>query len=233
MIYLALILAFLPGFAWLVFYLREDPHPEPKRLVVITFLSGAAFALFALAGQLFLKKMGLVGDPLELALQPVSLWVFIGAVFVFALLEELFKFAAAYVVVRNNPEFDEPIDAMIYMMVAALGFATLENLGVVLPIGGAPVVLSLVFETLALRFVGATLLHALTSSVVGYYWALDIREFYRRRLLVWGILLAAVLHAAFNYLIIVYGNLVYSLVFVMVVGLFVLGDFEKLKAKIV
>jgi RsiW-degrading membrane proteinase PrsW (M82 family) len=28
----------------------------------------------------------------------------------------------------RDPEFDEPIDAMLYMIIVALGFATIENI---------------------------------------------------------------------------------------------------------
>ncbi|TSD03009.1 MAG: hypothetical protein Greene071436_358 [Parcubacteria group bacterium Greene0714_36] len=39
-----LLLAFLPPIFWLLFYLREDRHPEPKRLLIATFLGGMASA---------------------------------------------------------------------------------------------------------------------------------------------------------------------------------------------
>ena len=85
-------------------------------------------------------------------------------------------------------------------------------------------------ETVSLRFVGATLLHTLTSGIVGYYWALGIVRGKVARYLAIGLPLAAILHATFNYLILTYGNAVYSVIFLIVVGFFVLNDFEKLKA---
>jgi len=230
MSWLLLVLAFAPGFAWLYFYLKEDPHPEPRWLVVMTFMSGAAFAVLALALQLLLENAGIGIRPLVLISTGATTQVVI-AVLVLAVIEELLKFTSAYVVVYNKPDFDEPIDAMIYMVVAALGFATLENFGAIFPRNALPVA-SMMFETMALRFVGATLLHTLTSSLVGYSWARTIREFGHKRHLIYGLALATILHAFFNYLIISYGNLMYTLVFVIVIGLFVLADFEKLKEKI-
>ncbi|MEK7110775.1 MAG: PrsW family glutamic-type intramembrane protease, partial [Patescibacteria group bacterium] len=119
----------------------------------------------------------------------------------------------------------------------ALGFATLENLGALqgnnLPetalISGAA--LNIAFQTVSLRFIGATLLHTLTSAVVGYYWAMDIREFFERRLLLVGLTFATVLHAVFNYLIINHRDLSYALIFVVTIGFFVLSDFEKFRKK--
>jgi hypothetical protein len=51
------------------------------------------------------------------------------------------------------------------------------------------------------------------------------------RYLAIGIPIAAILHATFNYLILTYGDAIYSVIFLIVVGFFVLNDFEQLKAK--
>jgi len=219
---ITIVLGLLPGFAWLLFYLKEDLHPEPKRLIVSTFAAGMAFAFFALALQVLanpvLNKIGIA------SLTPISL-------IVLASIEEILKFCAAYVVVHKSAAFDEPVDAMIYMVVAALGFATIENLGALHGNQSQAALISTVFQTASLRFVGATLLHSLTSALVGYYWAISIRDFNAERFIVFGILLATGLHAVFNYLILNYGNAVYPVIFVTIVGFFVLSDFEKLKRK--
>lgn len=238
---LALILALIPGLAWLFFYLQEDPHPEPKSLLAAVFVSGGAFAFFALTTQVLLESSGWAIDPVAGSRTLPSLYesarfilphlAVLFSIFAFSLIEELFKFAAVWVNVYNKPDFDEPVDAMIYMVVGALGFATIENIGAVAPQAGQPAVLAAVYETLSLRFVGATLLHALCAGIVGYFWAITIRDFGAKRFLVFGILLAAFLHTFFNYLIISYGSLVYTLVFVLVIGIFVLHDFEKIKVK--
>lgn len=230
MIWLGILLALLPGFAWLIFYLQESPRPEPKGLIAAVFVTGGGFAFVALTLQLLLERGGFIVNPVQGAAS-TPLFAFAASLFVLAFIEEALKFCAAWINVHKNPSFTRPVDAMIYVAVAALGFATVENIGVTLPRDGQAPVLGLVYETLVIRFVGATLLHSLTSGLVGYYWALMIRDFGEKRMLVWGILIASVLHAAFNYLIIIFGSLAYTLVFVLVIGLFVLHDFEKLKAK--
>jgi RsiW-degrading membrane proteinase PrsW (M82 family) len=141
------------------------------------------------------------------------------------------KFGAAYFSVGKSPVLDEPVDRMIYLVVAALGFATLENIGAIskLPLNAS--LLTNAFQTDSLRFVGATLLHSLTSAIVGYHWALGIaRKKVVKNVLI-GFLFAAVLHAFFNYLILNYGSIVYTILLLVVVGFFVLNDFEKLKVK--
>jgi len=215
-------LGFAPALAWLFFYLKEDLHPEPKRLIAFTFILGAAFAFLALASELAANKaLDWIGTA---AFSPVNL-------IILAFIEELFKFEAAYVAVHKNPDFDEPIDAMIYMVVASLGFATVENLGAIHSGPSQTALLSVVFETTSLRFVGATLLHTLTSALLGYYWAKSIRSFNSKRPLVWGFVLATILHSVFNFFILNYGNFMYPLLIVMTSAFFILGDFEKLKRK--
>jgi len=212
--YWPLILGLLPSIAWLIFYLSEDKNPEPKKLLLFVFIAGGISTFVALAIQIFANDAAL-----KLGIQehsPLSFLILGG-------LEELFKFWAVYLVVSKRSEFDEPIDAMIYMITAALGFAAVENIAVVY---NSP--LSTALEATTLRFFGATLLHTLCSGLVGYYWAKSIL-FNKKRALVFGLTLAALLHAIFNYLIIKYEPIIVPTIFLIIFALFILHNFEKLK----
>lgn len=222
MLVIALVAGLLPGFAWLVFYLGEETHPEPKRLIVFTFVVGMAFGFFTVAIENIFT-----GWTTGIGIQELSLLSLFGL----AIIEEAMKFCAAHFAISRSPDVSEPVDVMIYMIVAALGFATLENIGAIAGLTPQAAILPAVFEAVSLRFVGATLLHTLTSGIVGYYWALGIVRGKVKRYLALGIPIAAILHATFNYLILTYGGDVYSVVFLVVVGFFVLSDFEALKAK--
>lgn len=212
--YLPLILGLLPSFAWLIFYLEEDPHPEPKPLIFETFLAGGLITLVALGAQtIFNDWAGYYGLP------QYGLIAF----FFLSAIEEVFKFiAATFVTDKHKKDFDEPVDAMIYLIVAALGFAAIEN------VAAAQKAQEIAFETTTLRFIGATLLHTLSSGLLGFYWARSIIE-NRRALLFAGFALATLLHTVFNYLILVYEPAVIPTTFLMVAALFILYDFEKLK----
>jgi RsiW-degrading membrane proteinase PrsW (M82 family) len=41
---------------------------------------------------------------------------------------EIFKYLVVRFKVIKNPAFDEPTDIMLYMIIAALGFAAVENI---------------------------------------------------------------------------------------------------------
>lgn len=229
-------IAFIPSFAWLLFFLREDVHPEPRKMILGAFIFGALSTILAVAVEYFLADwLGNFG---------VSQHDFL-CVFLFAAAEEIFKFSMVYVVVRRSKYFDEPVDAMIYMIAGALGFALIENVAILLQ----TTVLIQAVGVITMRFVGATLLHALCSGLVGYYWAksthgnnvaslpinqigqaplMRIKNF---KLLIFGLALAAVLHAIFNYLIISIGDaLIYPTIFLIIISLLIFWDFEKVKS---
>lgn len=251
MLLLSVLLGLVPGFAWLIFYLSEDPHPEPKRLIVYTFIVGIASGFFTIIiEELFNAGTAAIGIPsltsISQAIQNgmanaggfgVGTTTILQLIFLLvglAAIEEFMKFGAAYFAVGKSPELDEPIDAMIYMIVAALGFATLENIGALTNIAAAAAsgqgaLLVNIFETVSLRFVGATLLHSLTSAIVGYHWGLGMVHKKVPHYIISGFIFATILHASFNYLILNYAPIGYSVLFLLVIGFFVLNDFEKLK----
>lgn len=225
MLVVTLVFGILPGFAWLVFYLKEDMHPEPKRFLVLAFFSGIAFGFFSVAvEQLLGRGLGPIG------IEELSIISLIAL----ALIEEFAKFGAAYLAVGKSEVLDEPIDRMIYMVVAALGFATLENIGAITNIPApmqSAAFLGTFFQTASLRFVGATLLHTLTAAIIGYHWALGVARGKVGRNLAIGFVVATALHALFNYLILSYGDLAYTILLLVLIGLFVLNDFEKLRVQ--
>jgi len=88
------------------------------------------------------------------------------------------------------------------MVTVALGFAAAENaLFLLSPLAGETFTQSLM--TGNLRFVGAMLLHVLSSAVIGVFLALAFYKSKRQKLLfaLLGVILAALLHSLFNFLI--------------------------------
>ncbi len=216
-ILLSVFLGLVPGLAWLIFFLKEDDHPEPKKSIFFVFFTGFIAALSAVILQNYLKgyfsENGIFGQ------SPIYIVTFV-------VIEEVFKFIFVYITIFRSSYFDEPVDAMVYMVTGALGLATVENVALALRAGTAAS-----FDLMIFRFLGATLLHAFSSAIVGYYWARGIIKKNAFFYILIGLAAAALLHFVFNYLIILLkaNGLVYSIIILVFVSFFVFYDFEKLK----
>ncbi|HYF10570.1 MAG TPA: PrsW family intramembrane metalloprotease [Candidatus Paceibacterota bacterium] len=217
-IFFALLGGMLPAFLWLWFWLKEDKaHPEPKRIIAMAFLGGAVAVPAAFFFENLVTHYYAVG-----ALVTIVLWAFI---------EEILKFLGAYVAALRRKENDEPVDNMIYLITAALGFAAVENALFLL----APLSQGGIADTLAtgnLRFIGSTLLHVICSSIIGIALAYSFCKTPGKKALHAGVgvILAALLHTLFNFFILNTENnlfLTFGVVWVLSIVLFLF--FEKVK----
>jgi protease PrsW len=184
----AFLFGLIPALFWLWFWLREDrKNPEPLLLIAIAFIGGMAVV------------------PLALPLQKMAIDIYSGTnvMFVWVIIEETLKYAAALLVIFWNRAVDEPIDFIIYLIAIALGFAALENALFIL----TPLTLdeyTTVAVTGSFRFLGATLLHVLASATIGialafaFYKSVAVRLAYGTI----GLFIAILLHALFNFFII-------------------------------
>ena len=178
----------LPALAWLWFWLREDSrHPEPRQLIALAFLAGMATVAVVIPIENY------VAQYIDSQTALFTAWSGI---------EEVCKYLAALATVLWRREDDEPIDVVIYMIIVALGFAAAENaLFLLSPLAGHTVAQTII--TGNLRFIGATLLHVLSSAVVGVvislsFYSSKIDKFYH---VVSGVILAMLLHSLFNFFI--------------------------------
>ncbi len=215
----------LPALLWLAFWLFEDKkNPEPKRYIFFTFIAGMSVVMLIVLPleKLVEAQAALAGYPRE-GLLVLFLW---------ALIEETFKFAAAYAAALHWRVFDEPLDAVVYMITAALGFAAFENaLFLASPLSQGQIVQTIV--TGDLRFVGATLLHTLSSATVGLAlaYAFYKKPAFRRKAAIVGVILATALHTTFNFFILTKGGSATFLVFLFIwLGIIALLAFiERIK----
>ena len=206
----SILLGPVPPIIWLFFFLMEDNiQPEPKRMVLKVFLTGIMAALIAAALELIVR---------DAILMPAGVGDYNNITFTtFSFIEELVKFMAVYIAVRGSKYFDEPVDCMIYMITGALGFAAIENTLFLLQQPNTSL-----FEVSIVRSTGATLLHAIASGFVGYYWA--------KKKLVVGLVLAVGLHTVFNYAISQLGySAVYATGILVIASFFIFQDFDIIK----
>jgi protease PrsW len=226
----------VPSLIWLAFYYREDCHPEPKTLLAKAFLMGIVVSPLAILLQLgFIKFGALIFYP-EMANSVAETVIskrsefFLWAAFI----EEFIKFLAVSLVVFRSTDFDEPIDAMIYMITAALGFAAIENILILFQVIPGGIITAI--TTLSLRFIGATLLHALASGLLGYFLAISwFFQHHRKKLLVIGLILATIFHFAFNIIISSFeatnSALLYTTSLLLFVAFLISLLFDRLKDK--
>lgn len=215
---LALIGGIIPALFWLWFWLREDKEkPEPKGVLLMCFLIGMACVIFIL--------------PIEKLIQSStssSEWQIVG----WASVEEIVKYFAMMIILFRTKFIDQPIDWPIYMITTALGFAALENaMFLIKPILLDQTTVSLL--TGQLRFLGSTLLHAVSSGIVGIALGLSfhMEKFNKRLYLLIGLIFAIILHSAFNFSIIKNsgGDFLKVFAFLWVATIINLLLFEKLR----
>lgn len=217
-----LVIAFLgglvPSLLWLWFWLKEDDkHPEPKSMLTIVFIMGMLAVIIVLPIQKFIQAH------IDSSQMELVLW---------ASTEEILKYLAVLAVLYKTNIADEPVDWPIYLVTAALGFAALENtlfLIKMYPISGTTVALL----TGQLRFMGSTLLHTISSGMIGIAIGLSffMKEWKKEWFLSVGFIVAIALHSAFNFFIIGGNgnNFLKVLAFLWVVTIIVMLLFEKVR----
>jgi RsiW-degrading membrane proteinase PrsW (M82 family) len=208
----------LPSLIWLLYYLKEDVRPEPKKMVVFIFLLGMLMSFpafifeclpfgFDKEGKLICKLQNFFS---KIFPKPLStIFYFFLAV---GLIEEAAKYFPIKLFILKSKELDEPIDLIIYMIVSGLGFAAIENIFLAFSKESY-------FSILIGRFLSATLLHALCSGILGYFLALAFFEQKKKLLfLSSGFLLATGLHGLYDFSIIeIEGSLKIFIVFLILI----------------
>ncbi len=178
-------IALVPSFFWLWYYRRKDrENPEPLKLIAIVFLWGMLATIPAIAIEIAVDYFFPYSDSTNFFV------IVISTLFLIAPVEETLKLLVVKEQIYKNPAFNEPLDGIIYCITASLGFAAFENILVIFNEGS---------ETILIRFVTATLLHALTGGIMGYY--LGLAKFHKKNetsLIMKGLFVAIIIHAAYN-----------------------------------
>lgn len=186
---LAFLGGIVPSLLWLWFWIKEEQKkPEPKSLLIIVFILGMVAVFFVLPIQKFIQNY--VNS---------NTWQLIG----WASTEEIVKYLAVLVVLYKTSHAKEPIDWPIYLITAALGFAAIENtLFLIKPLSLGATTVGLL--TGQLRFLGSTLLHTISSGIIGIAMglALHLKGFNKIWHIIVGFVLAILLHSIFNFFII-------------------------------
>ncbi|OGF82376.1 hypothetical protein A3B18_02235 [Candidatus Giovannonibacteria bacterium RIFCSPLOWO2_01_FULL_46_13] len=225
---LVFLTGFIPPLLWLWFWLKEDPHPESRRSLFTSFVAGIAIVPFVLLAEYFWHRFALYAG-ISSGTSFSSLWLLVP----WAFIEEVAKFGAAWWADLKQSVYDEPVDAVIYLITVALGFAAMENVLFLFKSMGANEGIFAILATANLRFIGATILHTVASGAVGVSIAFTFFHPERHSWNIWGgLILATVLHTAFNKFIMDAGSsgeVFQTFFLVWTLALILIFFFEKVK----
>jgi RsiW-degrading membrane proteinase PrsW (M82 family) len=181
----AFLAGILPSLLWLFFFTHEDSGHKKHRAVIFgCFLGGAVAVIIAI----FAEKI--IADSVTDPTTRYTLW---------AAFEEIIKFAIAGFIIYYTAEHESPIDIMIYCASVALGFAAIENtLFIFGPLSDGSIAQALI--TTNMRFIGATLVHVVSSAFIGFMFGYFYYQgwFTKTLAVLAGITGAIALHATFN-----------------------------------
>jgi RsiW-degrading membrane proteinase PrsW (M82 family) len=195
MMFELVVLAIAPT-AFLLWYIwkKDTCEPEPLHLVARVFFLGALSVIPAAIIEL-----------------PVPEGVFSSAV-VAPVVEETTKFLVVFLAIYRHPEFDEPMDGIVYATAAGLGFATIENILYVIE-GGLAVGI--------VRAIASVPGHVVFSCIWGF--ALGTAKFRpgteRTVTILAGLFSAMLLHGIFNISLEVLGASGLLLILVVIIPL--------------
>jgi protease PrsW len=173
-------------------YDRLEPEPI-KVLLKVGLLGGLMSVIPAIIGNTLADHfLGLGGFVKDLS-RSITLPLALGSAVFIGINEETWKFLATVRLVKKLPEFDEPIDGMIYAMTVALGFAAIENVEYMVRFGAG---------VLVTRSLLSMPIHLACGAIWGYGLArarfISRNQRYVKTALPY-LLAAAVVHAAFDF----------------------------------
>ncbi|WP_154018414.1 PrsW family intramembrane metalloprotease [Halolamina rubra] len=190
------LLSAIPALVLVAFVWRQDVvEKEPLDTLAVTFVLSVLFASFAATANTVLQ-----GTFQAIPLVGMGLFFFL----VVAPVEEAVKWLAIRLHAFRRPEFDAVIDGAVYGAVAGLGFATIENTLYVVQgflraqEAGATQAVGAAIGTATSRALAGPG-HVIYSAWAGYY--LGLAKFNRENrgpIVVKGLLIAALLHGAYN-----------------------------------
>jgi RsiW-degrading membrane proteinase PrsW (M82 family) len=181
-----LLTAIAPVFIIIIYiYVKDKYEKEPKRLLLLSFISGAIVSvlittLLYTAFDVFLPLKN------NYSIQQQ----FIKAFFVVALTEEFSKYIIVRYVSQPRKAFNEPFDGIIYAVMVSMGFAATENLMYVLQ-GG--------MEVAILRAFTAVPAHATFAIIMGYF--MGKAKFSNNKVILnfTGLFLAIMFHGTYDF----------------------------------
>lgn len=171
---------------WLIFKLDKFEKESPLPLL-LTFLAGGLATI-----PIFFWQTWFVSTTFE---DPTSLWrTIVTSFLVVSLSEEFVKSLAVYTYPFQQKFFNERMDGIVYGVVAAMGFAAVENIFYAYEYG---------LQNIMIRALTAVPAHAAFGCISGYYFGLaKFNDSKKWNYILRGLLIATGLHGLYDFFII-------------------------------
>ena len=211
-----LLITIVPSLLILIYFFLSDKFKEPKGTIALVFGLGVLICLPA----------GIINEFMEVNFSSIFserlLYSFLGP----AWGEEILKSLILYTIVLKRNEFNEPMDGIVYGVVAYLGFATYENYDYVFRLAETwnidPAQMAL------WRSYSAVPMHGLNGCIMGFYFG-KYAFTADKKYLVLSLLIPFLLHGFYNFLEYPFH---YMIVGIMIVYAIILhSDLKKLQLK--
>ncbi len=186
-------LAAAPGIAICLFiFYRDRYNKEPLLNLILTFLLGILTAVPAVIIEFaFNTETGSIA------------MVAVKAFLVVALTEELCKFAVLRWYSYPKKSFDEPLDGIVYGVVASMGFATIENILYVTRYAE----MGMGYQVALMRMFLSVPAHATFGILMGYYVGLaKFATVNKTKLIITGIFWATFMHGIYDFFLFLQGH---------------------------
>jgi len=199
---LLLVLAIAPSAFLIWFFYHSDKYKhESTKLLLVTFSLGALSIIPASVVEFELARV----IPHGRDIVSTFIYFLLGV----GLVEESAKFLSVRIYAFRSIHFDEPMDGIVLGVAAALGFATVENIGYVFQNG---------IETAIVRGFLSVPSHALWGAILGFYLG-EAKIKHDSSLALRGLVIAVFLHALFDTITFIIPN---GLVSLAILAVFVL-----------
>ena len=188
-------------------YFRDKYEKEPWGLLLMAMLAGAIITVPVI---FFEQAIGSVAK-----LLPSFGKAFWNAFMVAALCEEGFKYAALFLLIWKNKEFNEKFDGIVYATFVSLGFALVENILYVFDSG---------MTTGLTRAFTAVPAHSLFGVTMGFFFGLA--KFYpakRKKYLIRAFTFPFLLHGIYDFILMSGLNVLLFLFLPFVIFLWISG----------
>ena len=185
---MTLLITILPSIVLVLYFIKSDKFKEPNRIIIITFLFGILITIPAGYLNSLIDKNFATGERFNDAL----LSGFFGG----GPVEELLKFSVLYFYILKEKAFNEPMDALVYGVLASLGFATLENFQYVFYSNSE---FWTAQEIAIFRSYSAIPLHGLCGAIMGFYFG-QYAFSANKKYLGLAIIIPIIFHGSYNFM---------------------------------